>query len=137
MMQMMTGQKKKKDGNTSTPPDRHELNAQAALGVDRATAEAQLDPLANVHGSMAPMFLAHSTEDELLPVAQHLDPFRSALAKEGVSHEVVCSAWGGHGMGLVARWGEPLAEWLRRRGFTQHEGPTSFKYVGNYRYSGQ
>ncbi|BCL83720.1 alpha/beta hydrolase [Ktedonobacteria bacterium brp13] len=62
-----------------------------------------------------PAFLAHSTQDTLVPIANS-DAYAAQLAATGVPYEFVRDDFGEHGSGLHAIWTQPCIQWLRKLG---------------------
>ncbi len=85
---------------------------------------AQYTPLSYVNKSAPPMFIFHTSDDELVPVAGAID-FYKALTQVGVPAEFHGFAHGAHGSGLggqdanLVSWGELLDGWLRKQGIIQ------------------
>lgn len=80
-----------------------------------------------VHTDTPKTFIWHTTEDGIV-VVQNAYLYASALARQGIPHEVHVYPYGGHGLGLcsvgdchrmphVAQWRSACERWLLQEGF--------------------
>ena len=75
-----------------------------------------------------PTFMAHSTADASLRVADHADPYWAALQAHGVEGEYIRSDFGAHGCGLVEAWGAPCITWLQSKQFASASAASDYVY---------
>ena len=87
----------------------------------------QLSMETAVHKATAKTFIWHTSEDDVVPV-QNAYLYASALAEQGIAHELHVYPYGGHGLGLasvadsrrkphVAQWRPACERWLLQEGF--------------------
>ena len=80
-----------------------------------------------VHEGTPKSFIWHTVEDGTVPV-QNAYLYASALAAQGIAHELHVYPYGGHGLGLasvadsrrmphVAQWRPACERWLLQEGF--------------------
>ena len=99
----------------------------ASFGSDHADIKAQNTAML-VTTDTPPTFIAHSTGDASLRVADHADPYWAALQANGVDSEYVRTDFGAHGCGLVEAWGAPCIEWLASRQFVSPQASSEYVY---------
>jgi acetyl esterase/lipase len=72
-----------------------------------------------VRSGLPPVFLWHTSEDEVVPV-EHALLYDAALREHGIPHELHIYQHGGHGTGLIGKehpWFNDLVFWLRAQKF--------------------
>jgi acetyl esterase/lipase len=102
----------------------------ASFGSENADIEAQNTAML-VTADTPPTFIAHSTADMSLRVADHADPYWAALQANAVESEYVRTDFGAHGCGLVEAWGAPCIEWLASRQFASPQA-SSDEYIYDF-----
>ena len=103
-------------------PDAHAGSRDHLLGLSPSPALlAARSPLGRISATTPPSFLAHSTDDGLVPPANSLR-YAAALAAVNVPAELHLFDHGGHGYGMRGgpdsaggQWPGLLAAWIRRR----------------------
>jgi len=112
---------------TLAEPHVHEGSRSLLLGeAPDATLLERLSPEKQVTADTPPVFLWHTSDDDVVPVENSL-LFAAALSRAGVPFDLHVYERGRHGLGLadedahVASWKAVCALWLRRQGFGRAE----------------